>query len=307
MKSEAELKFFFSTKLRPALEPMEQYRIEKVRKIKNNLYTALPCSLFVVLGIISGQPGLILFFCFPLAYFLGLAFQKFLKMSTPLTKHFKNQILPELLSFLFDDYGYVANQKIAKSVLEKSMLFPNYIAIVRGEDYMQFKLGATKIMFCETEVLVSREHVIFRGIFISASFNKSFTSKTFVLPSKVSSFYHNIKKQLLNNFHRVKLEDTEFSKEFLVLSTDQVEARYILTPGLMKRLLDYKRKTKKGISFSFVDNHLYCAIPNYINLFEPAIFEPFDFDFIKRNYNPLKLYTDLVEDLNLNLRIWSKQ
>jgi hypothetical protein len=91
-----------------------------------------------------------------------------------------------------------------------------------------------------------------------------------------------------------------------VISSDQIEARYILTTSLMQRLIDYKLKTKKGIKFSFVDNKLYCAIPNYIDLFEPALLEPFHFDFLKFTYQPIKLYTDLVEDLNLNLRIWKR-
>lgn len=307
MKSEAELQVFYSTKLQPALEPMEKYRIEMVQKIKNNLFFAIICSLLIVLGAMSKQPILIFILSIPAFCFLGFAYQTFSKMLSLLTNQFKNQILPELLSFLFDDIEYIAGQRIAKSVLEKSMLFPNQIAIATGEDFMQFKLGETMIMFCETTVLSNRKRVVFNGIFISASFNKNFISKTFVLPSKLSTFYHRIKKQLLYDFQRVKLEDMEFSKEFIVLSADQVEARYILSPSLMQRILDYKRKTKKGISFSFVDNHLYCAIPNYIDLFETTLFEPFDLPFIKKNYNPLKLYTDLVEDLNLNLRIWSKQ
>ncbi|QQS50296.1 MAG: DUF3137 domain-containing protein [Bacteroidota bacterium] len=307
MKSEAELQHFFLSKLQLLLQPLEQYRIEKVQKMKKYMYAAIFSSLLIVLGIVSKQPILILFFCLPPAIFLGFSIQTFLEMARFLTKHFKNQILSELLSFLFEEYEYIANQRIAKSVLEKSMLFPKYIAIAKGEDLMCFKLGNTLIMFCETTALSNGEKEIFKGIFISASFNKNFKSKTFVLSANLSSLYNRLNKQLIHNFKRIKLEDIEFSKEFLVLSSDQVEARYILTPSLMKRLLDYKRKTRKKLSFSFVDNRLYCAIPNFTNLFEPALFEPFDLDFIKKNYNPIMLYTGLVEDLNLNLRIWSKQ
>ena len=71
--------------------------------------------------------------------------------------------------------------------------------------------------------------------------------------------------------------------------------------------MEYQRKTKRSISFSFVDNKLYCTIPQYNDLFEPTLFKPFNFEFVMENYTPLKLYTDLVEDLNLNLQIWSKE
>jgi hypothetical protein len=171
---------------------------------------------------------------------------------------------------------------------------------------MRFRLGETTIMFCETRVMSNSVNVIFNGIFISASFNKRFNSETLVVPAGFTYFLKKIRQQILANLHIVKLEDIEFSKTFTVTSNDQVEARYILTPALMQRILDYTRKIKKTASFSFVDNHLYCAIPSYKNFFEPALFEPFDLDLIKRNYEPLKLYTDIVNDLNLNLRIWSK-
>jgi len=307
MKSEAELQQFFETTLKPQLEPLEQYRLKRHTKLKRCLYAALWCGLLIVLGFFTLEPFVILNLSFPSILLLSLAFYTYRSMSAHLQKQFKNNILPALLHFLFDQYEYKANQKIADAVLEKSMLFPYFIAGVQGEDFMRFKIGETNIMFCETTVLTYKEKVKFMGIFILASFNKSFSSRTFVFSRKASTFFQNIKRQVLDNFQKVKLEDVEFDKEFIVFSSDQVDARYILTPSLMQRILDYKRKTKEGISFSFIDNKLYCAIPEYVNLFEPAIFEPFDFEFIKKNYNPLKLYTGLVDDLHLNVRIWSKE
>ena len=75
----------------------------------------------------------------------------------------------------------------------------------------------------------------------------------------------------------------------------------------MQKILEYKMKVKKEIAISFVGNRLYCAIPEFKDLFEPAFSKSFDLGFIRQNYDPIKLYTDLVEDLNLNLRIWSRQ
>jgi hypothetical protein len=307
MKSEAELKQFYEATLKPQLEPLEQYRMARHTKLKRCLYAALCCGLLIVLGFFTLEPFVILNLSFPSILLLSLAFYTYRSMSGNLQKQFKNNILPLLLEFLFDEYEYKAKQRIADTVLEKSMLFHYFIAGVQGEDFMRFKIGETNIMFCETTVLTYKEKIKFMGVFIVAVFNKSFTSNTLVLPKSFSSFFVNMKRKLFQNMQNVKLEDVEFDNEFTVLSTDQVEARYILTTSFMQRIMDYKRKTKEGISFSFVDNKLYCAIPEYVNLFEPALFEPFDFDFIKKTYSPLKLYTGLVDDLHLNLRIWSKQ
>ncbi len=307
MKTEAELQFFFNSKLKPLLEPLEQFRIEKIRKFKRYLYITLSCTSFIVLGAFSKEPFIIFVSCIPMLIFGGITYSTFNEMSNHLRMHFKKDILTELLSFMFDKYEYIPRQRIAPAVLEESMLFPFSVTQIEGEDFMRFKIGETSIMFCETTVYTYKEKIKFTGIFIDASFNKSFTSKTFVLSKSFSSIIQNTKRHFLQNTQKVKLEDIEFDNEFTVLSTDQVEARYILTTNLMQRILDYKKKTKKGIAFSFVENRLYCAIPEYLDLFEPALFEPFDFGFIKNTYDPLKLYTDLVDDLHLNIRIWSKQ
>jgi len=305
MKSEIELQVFFDSILKPEFDSLEQFRIERIKKCKKYFFIGSSCCILFIISVFINSFFIILFLI-PTVVCFGLTFQVLFDMAKYLKRQFKCSVLPKLLDFLYTDYEYIPNQKIAKTVLEKSMLFPHHVTSAEGEDFMRFKLGESSIMFCETTVYCIRE-VIFSGIFISATFNKHFNSKTFVLPAKPSSFFYSIKKQLFSNFSQVKLEDVEFDNVFHVLSTDQVEARYILTTSLMKRILDYKNKTKSEVSFSFVDDRLYCAIPNYSNLFEPAIFETFDFNFLKRNYNPLKLYTDLVEDLNLNLRIWTKE
>jgi hypothetical protein len=166
-------------------------------------------------------------------------------------------------------------------------------------------------MFCETIVyrLNRSDGAAFQGVFLVASFNKKFTSQTVVLPRSSVSLLNKLwQREVFDNFQMVKLEDNQFNKEFSVYSTDQVESRYLLSVALMSRMLSYKQKIKRKISFSFVDDKMFCAIPNHDNLFEPAIFNSFlDFGFMLKSYNALKFYTDIVSDLNLNLRIWTKE
>jgi hypothetical protein len=106
----------------------------------------------------------------------------------------------------------------------------------------------------------------------------------------------------------VKLENPEFEKEFCVYSDDQVEARYILSPSLMQRIVEFKRKWDTKIYMSFRDSKVYIAIKMNKNLFETRLFKSIeDFNFIEENIRFLILITGIVEDLNLNTRIWSKE
>lgn len=74
---------------------------------------------------------------------------------------------------------------------------------------------------------------------------------------------------------RVGLEDPLFEKAFEVWGNDQVEARYILHPVLMQRLLDMEARLKgKRLRCAFEDGDLLVAIEGG-NLFEPGdLFKP---------------------------------
>lgn len=313
MRTDNEFKDFFDNKLINVLKPLEKKRIEGLKRKKQflkyiavigvSVFVCLFFSQFSVYFILLAEI-LAIVFCFIVSFALDHKF----KTNKSLKKDFKHKIIPEILSFLYSDFEFISNQKISKTVFEKSLLFPRKVNDVRGEDYMKFWIGNASIMFCESTVF-GRPPVFmqFSGIFISATFNKYFKSKTFVFPEANTPFWRKIKYKTFGKKNIVKLEDPEFEKEFIVLGENQVESRYILTPSLMSRILDYKRKLNCELSFSFVENRLYCIIPNYKDLFEPRLKASFlNYDFILESYQPVLLYTSLIEDLNLNTFIWSK-
>ncbi len=113
------------------------------------------------------------------------------------------------------------------------------------------------------------------------------------------------------NFARgqlIKLEDPEFEKLFAVYGDDQVTARYLLTPGLMQKMTEYRLRTGKNVYFSFADSKLFIAVSYTKNLFEPKLFGALvDFNLIKEYYSDLELAAGVVEEFDLNTRIWSKE
>ena len=72
-------------------------------------------------------------------------------------------------------------------------------------------------------------------------------------------------------FKRVHLEDVLFSKQWRVDATDQIEARCILTPALMERMLQVKRIFSGArINFAFFDNKVLMAMETAQDLFETS-------------------------------------
>ena len=90
----------------------------------------------------------------------------------------------------------------------------------------------------------------------------------------VNVFYFMIFRALFKQLrgrteNRVMLEDVIFSKKWKVYADDQVEARYVLTPALMERMLAVKKLFHGNrLDFSFWDNNLLIAVHTGKDMFE---------------------------------------
>jgi len=105
------------------------------------------------------------------------------------------------------------------------------------------------------------------------------------------------------------LEDPEFEKYFRVFTTDEQDARYILSPTMMKSILALSRKFGAEVSISFRDSKMYIAIDTLnMNIFNDHTKTPMEanhtYDFVVRE---AKFVLSIFNELHLNTRIWSKQ
>jgi hypothetical protein len=73
----------------------------------------------------------------------------------------------------------------------------------------------------------------------------------------------------------------------------------------MSRLVNFRKKAGRKVYVSFVQNQIYIAIPYEKDLFEPLLFKNMlDFKPVREYFENLQLASGIVEDLNLNRRIW---
>ena len=111
----------------------------------------------------------------------------------------------------------------------------------------------------------------FKGLILKFRCNKTASGRTIVIENHEENLFMKIFQN--NNYEKVELEDIEFNKKFSVYSTDQVEARYMLTSAMMERLLNLKQTFKsKYIRASFVGDELVLAIQSDKDLFRLAGF-----------------------------------
>ena len=197
----------------------------------------------------------------------------------------------------------------------------------KSEDFFKGRIGETDIAFCEqkAEKKTTRTdskgrtttHIekLFSGLVLEADFHKSFQGETIILPdwAENSGWTWLAKKFQANSRDGnkiVQLENPEFEKLFAVYGSDQVEARYILSPAMMTRMVALYKKlsssSKCKIFVAFKAEKMYLAIDWNNNFFEYDFSKSVEEE-VRETFDELKLCTGIVEDLNLNTRIWSKQ
>jgi len=323
MKTLDELKEFYTNELSADLQQMEAKRKQV---IQNALIVVGAIGVLGLIGagvmVSQGAPPLMFIFvlvgCLIIGGIASAAIGKGYKAE------FKQRIITKIVQFAEPGLSYYPTEKIDKYTFKESKLFTQGIDRYRGEDLVRGRIDKTEIVFSEVHAeykTTSRDskgrtqthwHTIFKGLFFIADFNKHFQGQTLVLPDTAESLFGSFGKMLQSwNIGRpdlIKLEDPEFEREFVVYGSDQIEARYILSTSLMRRILDFKQKTGTKIYLSFTGSKVYVAVPINRNMFEPKYFSSVsDFSPILDYYRDLIFAVGIVDDLNLNTRIWTKE
>jgi len=107
----------------------------------------------------------------------------------------------------------------------------------------------------------------FRGVVADFTMSKNFKGHTLIFENSSENYF--IKNILIDGYEKVNLEDTEFNRQFSVYTTDQIEARYVLTTRFMEKLKKLKQDfSSKYIRASFKEGKLALAIQADKDLFQ---------------------------------------
>lgn len=322
MKSQADFEAFCRTDLQAALTELEAKRARIVRTLSGVFAAALVllgAAALILGGAILTPPALII----AGVILIGGGAIVWNLTTRGFVLEFKQRIIAAIVRFYDPSLTYEPRRCITQARFCESGLFQQRIDRYRGEDYVAGRVEATALEFSELHaehMTVTHDskgrrqtqwHTIFKGLFFVADFNKEFHGQTVVLPDTAQRMLGFLGQKLqelnLTRGELIKLEDPEFEREFVVYGTDQVEARYILSTSLMRRILEYKRKTGKPMHLSFAHSNVYVALTTGRDMFEPHIFRPIGGPGgVREHLDDLEIALGIVEELNLNTRIWTK-
>ncbi len=258
---------FVIKEIKPQLREMEN-----IRKKHLKLYWSIffPVS---VAGIIMFFVAIMLNNAFsPFLFFIGLICTASILFPSQLyKKSVKEKLMHKIVEF-FDGINYKHGKGISEQLINESGLMGYYNRIEHDECFygvyegVKLKISETCLRY-KSSRKKSSNRTVFRGILILLEMNKKFSGKTVVLKNTnvIGEFF----TKTFKNLETVRLEDPEFEKIFDVYSTDQIEARCLLTVSFMERLLAISRQYgNSGIQASFFDNDLLIAIPCNKDMFE---------------------------------------
>ena len=325
---------YYKKNILPHVKVFELKRTEALRNYRKRCITAIPIQFIIIILTVVGifwaietQKGEALgdaiYMCliFYVLSSCGVAFWT-RKSVRKYRANVKAIVFPEIFKFFGKNYFYSEDKFTTLKQLpelETSGIIPSYDNSYL-EDYVKGKYNDTTLELIEAKLTETRGSgknrrtvVVFNGIFILLGMNKDFLGKTVVKKDsgKMGNWFtRKFNKPLFSeeasNLNNVKLEDPVFEKKFEVYSSDQVEARYLLTTSFMERLLELSGLFSKNgvIQCSFYKNKLLLMIPSDKNRFEVgSIYQPATFiDDINLILDEMAIIFQIIDILKLEER-----
>ena len=227
----------YNKKLEPQLEELEVERKKEDTKAKRCYLILL---LILPIGIFTFQNVGFMGFVISFIVLLVITFSIIKKIQETFRQKLKREVISKILQIYGNIYFSDNKDIISLKEIKNMGLFPDASQkltddVIIGEDKgWNFSISETILTHQETrgsgDSRSTETITDFSGIIVKIQMKKKFHGKTIV------GWKGYVRK--LKGFESVELESIDFMKYRNVYSTDQIEARYILTTSFMERLAE---------------------------------------------------------------------
>ena len=292
--------------IKPEIDTFEHQRIATLKSFGQRSFGAL-CLLVatVIMGIVFNVIGnLLLIDQIDFIILMAIATWCYL----PVWRYkgsVKKTIFPPIFKFFGENFHYSPKALIGIDSFESSEILPFYTDYNRGilTDSVQgtYKNVTLDIVWAHLKQKHSASiHPFFKGLFICLGMNKRFLGKTIV---KRDLGLMNWADKPSEELEKVNLEDPRFEEDFEVYASNQIEARYLLTPSFMERLQGLSNLFwGADVQASFYNQNLLLMIPLKKRYFSTgSIFQPATFTGeIQRILEEMNLIFKIIQELKLH-------
>lgn len=237
--------------------------------------------------------------------------------SRELAKSYKRIVVGRIVAALGQGLTYKQESSFSKSDFLEMDLFNMRCENWKSEDevggrknLVSYSLHEAKATRTEGSGKNRRTVTIFKGLIVRLDFNKNFAGHTVVVPDSEGQILFGLFGESESRRQKaiVRLENADFENIYTVYSTNDQEARYLLTPKLMELVLETRAVLGADVRLSFHHNSVFLTIPQAKDRFEVALFgrpvtpETAAGDLVE----VVTLAEKLVDVLDLETRIWTR-
>jgi len=140
----------------------------------------------------------------------------------------------------------------------------------------------------------------FKGTLRCFSFPKSFAGTTIIHPDR-SALGNRLSKSK-SSLSRIRIEDQEFEQYFVVLGSDQVESRYILSPDFITRFMKLMDILGPDFTVKFEDSMMMIYYSDQTEI-ESSPFSIAELDYFMGNIDAKKLVGNMIHDTSVIFEI----
>lgn len=279
---------FYRQHMEPALLQLEQKRRKTAGAVKALAALAILGALPLVLGMLGMDVSTPVFLASLFGLFAGVM------GATWFSRRFRGSLKHALVKPVCQFFGYDYEAKPQSFALDRFVdtgIVPHQFKRSRLEDRISGEHNGVAFELCEVRLLAHKNddeetETMFFGVMLQYTFAKPFSGVTRVLPNApIIGRFQRAGLKAVAGSERVILEDPRFERAFRTWSTDQVEARYLLTPRFMERLTELaahfsnpvvaaERAENAGmplvhqLRLAFEGEHLLIAVPTKHDRFE---------------------------------------
>jgi hypothetical protein len=262
----------YQRELEPALHAMEEERRQAWRQVFRGFVT-WGIGFSVIGAVIGGfvlqwpSEGYLVWFLIFCAVSIGTLYQTYVDK---VRSRVKKILMETICGFLDLDYSEKPSGRVrTRTFVDIDLIRPYSYSESKIEDEITGTYNGVDFAMVEADLKKrivrqgnERKADVFKGILATYTFRKRFQGTT-----RVHRRYTNL-DFLGDSDDRVLLEDPEFEGMFDVYATDQIEARYILTPGFMEKIKDMERQILGTVKLAFHEDRLYIALESETDQFE---------------------------------------
>lgn len=305
---------YYQQNIFPLLSNLEKQRLKSLSKFKRNTVIASIIIIFSTYIYLNSAPSQNKQdFVFPLlSTFLIIVGGIALNPIWTFKDAGKAQLLPKIIAFWptlkmgikLTDFGMDAKYDYWRDIVKPNKLVPFDYSSTAVYDSFNGILNHVPVTCSELHILRGwgkRKSYYFKGFGIRIILNKNFNGHT-ILTKKRGSIENGL---TFKNLDSVKLEDPQLSEWSQCFSTDQVEARYILTPAFIERLKELRSLNKLPVICSFMNNEAIMLVSvkddwlETSNLFKSALQSESIFKVARQIY----LVSEIIDILKTNSNI----